>query len=257
MTTKKFVYLIQARQWNSFYNDLVTDHSDLVILFWDKKQVFIKEGVTSIYYGKNEDGSRSSWNQGRNYLYEYVKKKAYEYFIFMDDDLLVKTNKGVNPFRYFELMINLVKPACAVGNYDWHYHEGNELDKESSVQTIMATDAILYAMHRDAAELLLPYPEQWDKISWWKSQNAINNLAMTYYKGDVVQFNDLTVSNSMHNDYPICGANNYNDVEALIYPQLPDVYKPNWVDWQTSLYKAHGEVVCNGNYKREKTIFLD
>jgi hypothetical protein len=121
----------------------------------------------------------------------------------------------------------------------------------------MAADAIFYAMHRDAAELLLPYPEQWDKLNWWRSQNVINQLAMTYYKGDVVQFNKLKVKNKYHIEYPTIGKNNFVEIEDLIYSQLPNKLKCNWSKFEETVYKSHGEVVCNGNYKREKTIFID
>jgi len=248
---KKFVYLVQCRDWQEYLPDLVSDSVDCVALFWDKNKTYKHEKVKCLHLGN------SSWNEGRNALYQYAKDKDYTYFIFMDDDLVVKQIDGLNPYRYFELMLNLVNPACAVGNYDSHLWDANDYNPNASVQTIMAADAILYAMHKDAASLLLPYPQQWDKINWWRSQNAINQLAMSYYKGDVVQFNRLKVTNKYHNDYPTNGKNNFAEIEALIYPQLPEHCKDNWRPFEETVYKSHGEVICNGDYKREKTIFLD
>ena len=254
---KKFVYLVQCRDWQNYLPNLVSDNSDCVALFWDKSKTFKHEYVKCLHYSKNLDGSNSSWNQGRNALYNYAKCKDYEYFIFLDDDIVVEQLDGLHPFRYFELMLNLVNPACAVGNYDSHLWDESDYKESLSVQTIMAADAIFYAMHRDAAKLLLPYPEQWDKLNWWRSQNVINQLAMTYYKGDVVQFNKLKVKNKYHIEYPTIGKNNFVEIEELIYSQLPNELKSNWAKFEETVYKSHGEVKCNGDYKRDKTIFID
>jgi hypothetical protein len=254
--SKKFVYLILARKWYSYFADLQSEHSDAVVLFWNPKQVYTHPSITTLYGGKKANGERSTWNSCRNDLYEYAKQKGYDYYIFLDDDIQPMQMDGLHPFRYFEFMLNLTKPACAAANYHIHFGDSSDYQPESSVQTISLADACFYAFHKDAADFLLPYCEKYDNQSWWISQNIINQISMCYYRGDIVQFNRLKVSNALHQDYPREGYDNYTHIENIIYPQLPLPYCNYYRPFNKALHKNNGPVVCGGDYKREKTIII-
>lgn len=58
----------------------------------------------------------TSWNMGRNLLYDTAKKKnkQYLYYIFMDDDVLLKAKRRKNPWRLLEKSLKETEPAVAV-----------------------------------------------------------------------------------------------------------------------------------------------
>ena len=49
---------------------------------------------------------------------------------------------------------------------------------------------------------IFPYDEKYDKDSWWTSQLIHFIKANKYYKNKIVQFNDFSVANTGHSDYP-------------------------------------------------------
>jgi len=230
---KQFAYLVQSRKHWHFLHTLQSDNSDLYVLNF-KTPLRYMEGVTSIYYPK------SSWNEGRNKLYEIAKAKGYEYYIFLDDDISLDylLNKKVNPFRYAEACLNYFQPASMVGNYDWHF---KHLQKwEDPMQTILFYDACFHAMHHTVCEKVLPYPTQWDKVSWYRSQYVICQRIGHYFPNSAINLNHLNVGNAMHDPYPKC-ANDFTEPFEFLKEELQgsDRVKP----WKETWCKNDGDFV--------------
>jgi hypothetical protein len=198
-----------------------------------KRPLRYPNGITSIYL------PNSSWNTGRNKLYEVASQKDYDYYVFLDDDVVCEVyGKNWHPFRYLEAMINFYNPAAMVGNFDWHFGHVKRFDNE--IQTIYQTDACCYAMHKDVAKKVLPYNTKWDKVSWWRSQYYLNQLMHANFPSGTIQANHLVVKNLMHDDYPRC-ANIYTDCDKDLMQVLSPEQIENFIPYDKSLYQNDGE----------------
>jgi hypothetical protein len=232
---KQFAYLVQCRKHWDYLFSLQSDNSDLYVLSFNEPLRY-PNGITSIYYPK------SSWNTGRNKLYEVASEKDYEYYIFLDDDIIASHTelKTVNPFRYLEAMLLKHKPASAVGNFDWHFYDKRTFN--DPYQTIYFADACLQAIHREAAKKVLPYYTQWDSISWWRSQYVLCQLMHVNYPHSTIQFNKLHIKNLLHDEYPRC-ANDFSvcdeEVRRTLTPEQLAIYKT----WDEQLYKNDGDFI--------------
>lgn len=228
----KIAYLVQCRKHWDYLFELQTDTTDLYVLTF-KKPLRYPKGITSIYYPK------SSWNEGRNKLYEVAKAKGYDYYVFLDDDVILNVaDKQWHPFRYLEAMINYYSPAALVGNFDWHFGNVKRFDNE--IQTIYQTDACCYAMHKDVAEKVLPYNTKWDKISWWNSQYYLSQIMHANFPSGTIQANHLVVRNPLHDDYPRT-ANVYTDCDLDLMQILTPEQKETFIGYHDSLYINDGE----------------
>jgi hypothetical protein len=231
--SKQFAYIVQCRKHWDYLHTLQSDNSDLYLLNFKQPLRYVK-GVTSIYYPK------SSWNEGRNRLYEIAKKKGYEYYIFLDDDVQLDylPDANINPFRYLEACLNYYKPASLVGNYDWHFKNLQQWQDE--LQTIRMYDACLHAMHHSVTKKVLPYPTQWDNTSWWKSQYIICQRIAHYFPYSAVALNHLNVANALHDEYPKC-ANDYSEPYEVLKIELNNSKRLK--TWKDSLYINDGDFV--------------
>jgi hypothetical protein len=107
--SKKFVYLIVAREDWPYFEKLVTPNSDCIVLYWKSKPKE-ENPWDSIYF------PNSTWAESRNRLLEVTYlKDNYEYFIFMDDDITLS-----KPFTKFEEFLIKYKPAIGYSKYEWH-----------------------------------------------------------------------------------------------------------------------------------------
>lgn len=228
----KIAYLVQCRKHWDYLFELQTENTDCYVLTF-KRPLRYSNGITSIYYPK------SSWNTGRNKLYEVAKAKGYDYYVFLDDDVILSVvDKGWHPFRYLEAMLNYYSPAAMVGNFDWHFKKQQQWEDE--YQTVYQTDACVYAMHKDVAETVLPYNTKWDKVSWWRSQYYLNQLMHANFESGTIQANHLFVKNAMHDDYPRC-ANIYTECDIDLMKVLTPDQIERFIPYHDSLYTNDGE----------------
>ena len=228
----KIAYLVQCRKHWDYLFELQTENTDCYVLTF-KRPLRYSNGITSIYYPK------SSWNTGRNKLYEVAKAKGYDYYVFLDDDVILSVaDKEWHPFRYLEAMLNYYSPAAMVGNFDWHFKRQQRWEDE--YQTVYQTDACVYAMHKDVAETVLPYNTKWDKVSWWRSQYYLNQLMHANFESGTIQANHLFVKNPMHDDYPRC-ANIYTECDMDLMKVLTPEQIERFVPYHDSLYVNDGE----------------
>ncbi len=198
---KPFVYLIQAAQ-DMPYPELPDDGNDIILLTW--KAPSDVPGALFL--------PGSSWNEGRNALLAEARKRVesggadYRYFIFLDEDILIKedtelaANLGVpltgNPFRTFEAWLLEWEPAVGYTRYSWQYTEADRL-----VNLGHNFDALMNAFHREALPMLLPYYTGFDAESWLYSQLIVAHLCTLFYPEHRLQCNLLLTKNKTRRSY--------------------------------------------------------
>lgn len=231
--TKQFAYLVQCRKHWDYLFALQSDNSDLYVLTFNEPLRYPK-GITSIYYPK------SSWNTGRNKLYEVASQKDYEYYIFLDDDILLNylPNKKVNPFRYLEACLNYYKPAAMASNYD--YVTRAIMNTDLKYTTLKYHDACLSAIHREVAKKILPYETQWDNVCWWRSQYVFCILLGYYFPQSTIGMLNLNLKNMMHSQYP--NANNDYKV-CLEYLKIKLNETDKLLSWEDTINRNDGEFI--------------
>ena len=186
----------------------------------------------------------STWTSGRNILYFVARerKPGYHYYIFLDDDVDLEFNlyaphemKLLTPFRAFEKWLLDYEPA--VGALDNLRREKALLERRrtlcdinetSAVVPIVWMDAMFNAFHYKAIEHILPYPTQYDKISWWISQFHVICSAGLLFRGQALLCVPLTVLNRKHRPYPRKSVTSFPQVAAIvkeIQNKAPEVYQ--------------------------------
>jgi FkbM family methyltransferase len=189
---KKFLYIIQApSKLPDIYNCL--KKRNYVLLSF-------KENTedTTIFY------PNSTWTTGRNKLREHIMnlKQIYDYYIFLDEDVVFSNYSQEDGFNKFEELIKKYKPFIANPNFGVYYtRHGIVLPSEA--QNTVWFDGLCNAFSQDAffSNIIFPYVDKFDNQSWWMSQYAMIILCSVYNK-DVILFPDLNVHNAVHSEYP-------------------------------------------------------
>ena len=186
--------------------------------------------------------SSTSWTTGRNLLFEVARRRGekYLYYIFMDDDIVLRFKtepNNHNPWREFENFLKRIEPA--VGAVDIYNNEflrycyGGKKQQRCSVKEItdylptVRFDAAFDAFHYQAVEYLLPYSSSYDATSWWLSQLYNEIKCEIVFRGHIVLHTELRAVNSKHRSYPQKMADD-SDVFALlkeIDAELPEEYR--------------------------------
>jgi hypothetical protein len=133
---KKFIYLVQSEKGlRKNLNKLYGPDSDVLLLTWRKPI------TNAIFF------PLSTWTEGINRLYQEVFKTNYLYYVFVDDDVVLKTtelckNHTSNPWRIFERNLLKFLPAIGVPRLNGY--------KKSQVETEFTCwfDAISMAIQR-------------------------------------------------------------------------------------------------------------
>lgn len=198
---KPFVYLIQSADGIP-YPEISHPGCDRIVLNWRNPA---PRGGTLFAPG-------STWNEGRNRLLGEALKRArdtgndYLYYIFMDDDCIVREDADLarqldmpltgNPFRTFERFLLEWEPAVGYTRYDWqHYEKGRIVSLGHNF------DGLFNAFHRETLSFLLPYYTGFDSESWLYSQHILNHMASLLYHPYRIQFNLVTSRNARRKGY--------------------------------------------------------
>ena len=198
---KPFIYHIQTASGIP-YPEIPDASCDRIVLTWQAPDpnggaIFAPE---------------TSWNEGRNRLLWEALERAretrndYLYYIFMDDDCIVREDAvlarqlGIpltgNPFRTFERFLLDWEPALGYTRYDWqHYDKGRDVNLGHNF------DGLFNAFHREVIDFLLPYYTGFDSESWLYSQHLINHMASLLYHPHRIQCNWVTTANTRRKGY--------------------------------------------------------
>lgn len=186
---KQFAYLVQGRsELVECFSGLQCETSDLFFLTYDQELKIPDAG--GIY------DPEVSWAGGRNRLLELCQRRAYEYLIFLDDD--VKFTLG--SFSEFERLLKRYRPYVGIPLVDEIQRSGRWCPR-LDVQVPVALDQIVQAFSLDAVKdgVLIPYSTEYDHLSWWYSCEINQYQILSRFREKVAQFNHIRVTNSVHN----------------------------------------------------------
>lgn len=155
---------------------------------------------TDIFY------PNSTLTTGRNKIREYVieKKMKYDYYIFLDEDVKFIEVTQEEGFRQFEELLKKYNPIVATPNYVGYYQQSQKhLPTIEEAQNTVWLDGLCNAFSYEAfhSNLLFPYVDKFDTISWWASQYIMIALLYTYNR-EITVFNFLKIVSTQGSDYP-------------------------------------------------------
>ena len=249
--TKSFLYLIQTESClpkfllsSDVLGDMTQCRCDILVLsFADKCEGDMIPHVKYLF------NSSTTWTTGRNMLYNSVMKRQekYLYYIFIDDDVILKMKKNdtSNPWRVFEdSLIRLQPPVAAADREDQGRVDkviAHLLSKKCKLNVdflpTTSFDAMFSAFHYKAIDNILPYYDKFDNQSWWNSQRQLSQLAFIMYRTQVVFHTKLVVENPSHSNYPKQPIDDkiYKEItDDLIqairkrYPKCPELLNQRW-----------------------------
>ena len=184
-----FLYLIQTEECFPEHlnrNDVIGSASacrcDVLILSFKKRCT-----ITPPVHVEYVFNSSTSWAEGRNVLFEIAtaRTKNYLYYIFMDDDIILeekvsrssKNGKKPNNWRRFENFLKRVQPAIGAVDADnnirledtYRGRRQRQCAWKEKTDYLPAPryDPAFNAFHHKAVKYLLPYPSQFDNLSWY------------------------------------------------------------------------------------------
>lgn len=198
---KPFIYLIQSATGTP-YPEIPHESCDRIVLNWQAPDPG----------GQNIFAPGSSWNEGRNRLLGEAIERArstgndYRYYIFMDDDCIVREDEALarklaipltgNPFRTFERFLLEWEPAIGYTRYDWQHAEAGQ-----AVNLGHNFDGLFNAFHRETLAFLLPYYTGFDSESWLYAQHLVNHMASLIYHPHRIQYNLVVTTNTRRKGY--------------------------------------------------------
>jgi hypothetical protein len=184
--SKQFLYLTQtAGELPENYQDIPGPESDLIYLTYKEKR---KNAIFR---------PNTTWTEGRNIILAHARTlpSSYEYYIFLDDDVKFL----IGDWRKFEGLLKRYRPAIGVPLW-WDLFG----DCSLPVRTIYSFDAVVNAFHRDLVddEIVLPYYDGFDGVSWHYSQLCVIHLSSMLYPDHVLLFNEVKITNTKHRLHP-------------------------------------------------------
>ncbi|XP_078371279.1 uncharacterized protein LOC144654915 [Oculina patagonica] len=216
-TRKPFIYLTQTEQClppnlanSSQIGDPMTCNCDVMVLSYRAKCQENKQSHINYLFDPN-----TLFASGRNVLYfaAMERKPGYHYYIFLDDDIVLKFNNftptdmtKMSPFRVVEKWLLDYEPALGVLDYRYngashwiHKRKYSCAIKETSL-ILPATvfDAIFNAFHYKAVEHILPYPTQYERKCIFSSNRNTMLAVEIKFGGQALMFAPVTADNPEH-----------------------------------------------------------
>lgn len=255
-TGKEFVYLVQAesclsRHLTSFVkSDNISKRRDVIVLSWGRPCIDLYTSLNDVVYIYQ---SNITWSNGRNILYNLALngREKYRYYIFMDEDIEfsftpnttqdIYSRNSTHPLEAFENFLLSYEPAIGLCNYcsrcgrpmlngllvpalccSTRPAEGNF---PPILPVTISFDAAFNAFHADAIQHILPYRLDYEEVSWWESQKYVILASDVLFRGQVVRYTHMTVTNNDHRDYPKQILDNWADILEDIRTRVPLKYR--------------------------------
>ena len=220
-TPKKFLYLVMGRKCLPVHlrgerniGNGSTCNCDIIMFGYKEECHKAKNGTLSLEHVEYIHRDGTTWNTGRNCLYEHAMKRktAYLYYIFMDEDVFLRPNADTNVnvtslglWRSFENFLVEYEPAVGITtlcvNKTIACIKGQRNKTGGNVVYVLSGynfDACFNAFHHDALPYLLPYNLTNERESWWYSQLYVAMLARHYFSGSVLIYGNVNIVNGEH-----------------------------------------------------------
>ena len=215
-----------------------------------------------------------TWTTGRNLLYYTAKArdKFYHYYIFMDDDVKLhardKALSNKNLWRMFEDSLMTIQPPIVTidPNFDFHgVSQPKDCEPEHDIVTKFAQvfwfDAMFNAFHYQVLDHILPYPDKFDKISWYYSQMYVIIRGDVKFHGQVVGDTRIKAQNPQHHPYPKQhNWETFKVVAAEVRNEVPEKYRKRsepilqrWIN-NYSDFRRPGDFYCSKVHKDNSVL---
>ena len=171
---------------------------------------------------------KSTWTTGRNALREYVLglEKQYDYYVFMDQDVVFDGYSQEDGFNKLEELVNIHRPHIATPHYlNWEF---NQLIPGAEAQSTIWYDGLCNIFSRDSlmSSDIFPYVDLFDNTCWWSSQYIMIILCSINNK-DIIMFNNLKICNTSSTEYPR-GNNGLELAKEYVFNTLGKQGKLQW-----------------------------
>jgi len=180
---------------------------------------------------------KSSWTQGRNYLWKKAVEspRKYTYYVFMDEDITLS-----NITLFEEHLLRYLPPIGVPAGIAQLYGAPDKAVRQAGHEAIilLSFDAAFNAFHHDVmhSSLLLPYCDLFDGFSWWISQLYMIYLSQILYAREVVGLMRITTSNALHRNYPrgwnMTATDQFFHKYIILDPELKQTLRGYFWDWQ-------------------------
>jgi len=247
----KVIYLVQGDAKAPLYD--FPPQSDYLYLQWQADFVPMEK---SFHF------PGSSWASGRNELYRRARIQGpYDYYIFMDDDVLFDLSKKkrrcfknvlklaaklrLRPaFRFARSFLRALKSEQSLAEFErllgkhgsligvprlWG-HGWSEDYKFAEVDAVSCADACMVAVHHSVADRLLPYSTEYDDVNWWFCGEVFFEKATKFCWGRIHRFSNFHIWNLQNREYPkdksswIVNVNQTGEaVRSTLLPAVPEV----------------------------------
>ena len=217
-SSKPFIYLTETEQClppnlasSSQIGDPETCNCDVIVLSYRAKCQENNRSHVSYLFDPN-----TQFASGRNVLFFAAmdRRPGYHYYIFLDDDTIIKHNKEtpanmlkLSPFRLVEKWLLDYEPAVGVLDYVLH-HGANfvrqtrkvlcSINDSSLVIPTAYYDAIFNAFHHKAIEHILPYPTQYEDVNIFTCNRHTMIVVEVKFSGQALLFAGVTADNTQH-----------------------------------------------------------
>ena len=220
-TQKPFIYLTETEQClprnlasSSQIGDPETCNCEVIVLSFRAKCQDNNQSHITYLFDPN-----TLFASGRNVLFFAAmdRKPAYHYYIFMDDDIILKYNEftpanmtKMSPFRAVEKWLLDYEPAVGVLDYEVHHGASIVLNRRrdlcgitepSLVLPTVFFDAIFNAFHHKAVEHVLPYPTKYERSCIFASNRNTMIAVEVKFGGQALLFSPVTAGNPKHREY--------------------------------------------------------
>ena len=173
----------------------------------------------------------STWAEGRNSLLTQTDSEAYDYLIFLDDDVELRQGSWTD----FEQALAKYQPAVGVPLVSKVKRSPIIKDgKAWEYQNFMINDEQCLAIHHSVVqdELLVPYVTKFDKLSWWAACEIQQMLIQTLYSRHAIQFNNIVVENLIHGRHDTTDATYKTQIRTWLAEQLAVPLTEVWYYWE-------------------------
>ena len=215
ITNKTFAFLIVSCKHKPEYNFINDDVKDVLwYTFCEEYTDYDKTELTMFY--KSE---KTTWAQGRNFLLDQAienmpSSRSYEYFIFLDDDMLDQMRFFTYKIKEFQDWLLIERPAIGYmrGSSTWMW--------EHAKIGHTNIDPNVAAHHKSTLGLILPMNDEgWLTKASWNYAIWINNiLASIIYPTERIGFMDVFW------DYSKAQHTNNSDYDRSTNWALPTMY---------------------------------
>ena len=259
---RTFVYAIQTESCLPIHlekalgNPTECDCDVLVLSYNQSCQAFFLRHVKYI------NGYSLTWPAGRNLLWQVAKswRTRYLYYIFVDDDIVLKTTKSGNPWRQFERFLVNIEPAVAAVETNTNpyfprrlkaiQHNKCVADYRREYVTTARFDEAFNAFHYQTLDYLFPYSTKHINKTWSYSGLHLAVKCEITFRGHAVLHTQITALNPSHRPYPRAyfEGKEMSMMLSEIAKEIPVKYRNNTVllGWKTNgiYYESLSPTYC-------------